>query len=182
MSLYGVYCIFTNIFSPKFFSNLTLVYSRYNYYIDNLVEQVRTFSWESGIKDYNLKADFNWYLTPNTTIDFGWNTIYHQFDPGSERDNQLQQVPMNQALESAAYIGAKHDLGERWSVDYGLRLNLFQNVGSSTVYRFDDQYALVDSTIYSSGKIYHHFPSIHQAFTKQSFQRNFRDGCKENRK
>ena len=146
-----------HIFTPKFFSNLTLVYSRYNYFIDNLVEQVRTFSWESGIKDYNLKADFNWYLTPNTTIDFGWNTIYHQFDPGSERDNQLQQVPMNQALESAAYIGAKHDLGDRWSVDYGLRLNLFQNLGASTVYQFDEQYQLVDSTVYSSGKIYHHF-------------------------
>lgn len=146
-----------HIFNPNFFSNFSLVYSRYNYFIDNLVEQVSTFNWESGIRDYNLKADFSWYWKPNLTINFGFNTIFHQFDPGSEREGRLPQVPVKQALESAVYIGAVHDLGERWSLDYGLRLNLFQNIGATTVYHFDDQHQLQDSTKYASGAFFHHF-------------------------
>lgn len=149
-----------HIFNPKFFSNFSLIYSRYNYFIDNIVDQVSTFNWESGIVDYNLKADFNWYWKPNLIINFGVNSIYHQFDPGSERDGRLPQVPTNQALESAAYVGAVHDLGDRWSLEYGLRLNLFQNLGASTLYHFDTQHQLVDSTIHGKGEIYHHFVGL----------------------
>ncbi len=47
-----------HLFSDKLFSNLSMIYSDY-YYGLNL--DFVGFNWDSGIKNYNLKYDFNYY-------------------------------------------------------------------------------------------------------------------------
>ena len=58
------------------------------------------------------------------------------------------------AIESALYYGHEHKLSPFFSIRYGLRLSMYQNIGAETFYLFDDNYNLYDSIIYSSGQIF----------------------------
>ena len=68
-----------HLFSDKLFSNLSLIYSDY-YYGLNL--DFVGFNWDSGIKNYNIKYDFKYYLGDKFKINFGANALYYDFNPG----------------------------------------------------------------------------------------------------
>ena len=138
-----------HLFSNKSFANFSFVYSRYRYFIENFIEGTPTFNWESGVEDLNLKADFTHYFSPKSTLKFGANSILHQFEPGKESEEQLIAVPKSKALESALYLGHHLNLSARLQVDYGLRLNVFQNLGPARVYQFSTSHQLIDSTQFS---------------------------------
>ncbi|MCB0589386.1 MAG: TonB-dependent receptor [Phaeodactylibacter sp.] len=144
-----------HLFDANLFANFSLVYSRYDYYIDNFIEGVTTFNWESGVEDVNLKADFSWYLHPKSRLKFGANTIVHRFEPGRETLGRLASVPERKALETALYLGHEWEPGERLALEYGLRFSLYQNFGKTTTYHFGDENQLMDSTMQSGG-FYHH--------------------------
>ena len=63
----------------------------------------------SGIRDWNLKQDFNYYINPNHTLKFGLNNTYHIFSP-SNFDASLDSIDLSTndiryyAHESAIYI------------------------------------------------------------------------------
>lgn len=141
------------IFSDRFFGNLTAVYSRHHYSIDNFIQGIETFNWESGIRDIYLKANFTWYLHPNHKLKFGTEQILHRFEPGKEKRNQLPAVPIQRTLEQALYIGHQLRAGS-WSVDVGFRGSAAHNYGETLVYTLDDDYQIVDSTTTGKG-IYH---------------------------
>ncbi|UCG28627.1 MAG: TonB-dependent receptor, partial [Bacteroidales bacterium] len=64
------------------------------------------------------------------------------------------EIPGSHALEYVLYISNEQQLTERIRLDYGLRFTLFQNIGKSTVYSFDENHEKRDSTVYSSGEIF----------------------------
>ena len=62
-----------HLFSDKLFSNLSFIYSDYDYDLKlNFVE----FDWESGIRNFNLKYDFKHYISNNFKLEYGLNSIY----------------------------------------------------------------------------------------------------------
>jgi len=69
-----------HLFSDKLFSNLSMIYSDY-YYGLNL--DFVGFNWNSGIKNYNLKYDFKYYLSDKIKLNYGANAIYYNFNPGT---------------------------------------------------------------------------------------------------
>ena len=115
-----------------------------------------TFNWQSGISNFNAKADFSWYPRTGHTIRFGLNTLLSQFDPGSETEERLPAVPGRQGLESALYVGHQWEINEQLALEYGLRLSRFQNLGSAKEYVFDNNYLLKDSISHPKGS-YHDF-------------------------
>ena len=141
------------IFNDRFFGNLTLVFSDYRYTIDNFIEGIETFNWESGVRDVNLKADFTAYLNAGSKVKFGMEHILHRFEPGRESRGRLRSIPLSRTLEQALYVGHSLRAG-RWSLDYGMRLSAAHNLGQSTVYNFDESYRLLDSVQTGNG-IYH---------------------------
>ena len=143
-----------HIFNDRSFANISLVYSDYDYYIDNFIEGSTTFNWESGVRDINLKADFTHYISPGSTLKFGWNTILHHFEPGQDTEGRLLAVPDSKALESALYAGHELAIGERLKVDYGLRFSMFNNLGKTRYYEFDEAFEVADSVL-TNGGIYH---------------------------
>ena len=130
-----------HLFSDKLFSNLSMIYSDY-YYGLNL--DFIGFNWDSGIKNYNLKYDFKYYLGDKFKINYGANAIYYDFNPGEitpSRDDSginYKQLEKKYAFEPSIYIDAEHKLSDKLSLQYGLRYSMFYRLGSSTVNYYEN--------------------------------------------
>jgi len=153
-----------HIFGDKLTSNLTLLYSKYRYSID-IMAAPYDFSVNAGIKDYSLKYDFTWLMNNKMTAKFGLSTTYHQYLIG-ELDDRTGVVAIyselnpdeslnRKGLESALYFSNEHKITPLFSLRYGLRLSMFNNIGKETLYLFDENYRWVDSAVYEKGEIFH---------------------------
>ncbi|GAB3715774.1 TonB-dependent receptor [Flavobacterium koreense] len=124
-----------HLFSDQLFSNLSLIYSDY-YYGLNL--DFVGFNWDSGIKNYNIKYDFKYYLSDKIKLNFGANGIYYDFNPGtiepsrSDSGINFRQLEKKYAFEPAFYAGAEQKLTDNINIEYGLRYSLFYRLGNST--------------------------------------------------
>ncbi len=150
-----------HIFNEKLFSNTTLVYSNYKYSLGSpkTADSPNTFTWKSNIKDYYLKEDFNFYYNRKNTIKFGLLTSFHEISPGTiyfEIDGveNTLAAPTNNSLEHAIYISNEQEFTTRFSAVYGLRYSLFNNIGKATLYSFDQNFNVSDTTYYKNGEIY----------------------------
>ncbi|MDA3953062.1 MAG: TonB-dependent receptor [Bacteroidales bacterium] len=153
-----------HLFSEKLFSNFSFIYSKYDYIMESGSNDIG-FKWTSNLEDFKFKADFNYYPNPSNTIKFGLEAIHHHFNPGYAHstgdsiDNSLR-MPESSALEYAVYLSNEHKLTKKLTVNYGLRVSVFQNMGESTVYNFDDSYQKIDSTIYDQWDIFNTFSGL----------------------
>lgn len=124
-----------HLFSDQLFSNLSLIYSDY-YYGLNL--DFVGFNWDSGIKNYNIKYDFKYYLSDKIKMNFGANGINYDFNPGtiepsrSDSGINFRQLEKKYAFEPAFYVGAEQKLTDNINIEYGLRYSLFYRLGNST--------------------------------------------------
>jgi outer membrane cobalamin receptor len=155
-----------HLFSNRLFSNFTLIHSRYDYELGTPEGDANSFIWESGMKDYSLKADMSYFITPEHTLRFGLISTYHDFMPGSARGIGDEAffteftLPSNYALENGLYVSGESSLGERWNLRYGLRYSSFHNVGRATVYAYDDHFEAIDSTVYGKGHFFNFYGGL----------------------
>jgi outer membrane receptor for ferrienterochelin and colicin len=81
------------IISPKFFSNTTLTYSSYDYQFGNeynvkessVFDTVRfdeNFRNVSGITNYGVAIDFDYYVSTDYSMKFGIKTLFNSYLPG----------------------------------------------------------------------------------------------------
>lgn len=139
------------IISSKLFLNTTLTYGRYQFSINNseisnLIDPVNknlinqgsnSFSSNSGITDYGIKFDFDYYATTNHSIKFGLSHINHIFRPEvsskkltSENDQSINidttygKADIS-AQESSVFIEDDWDLGSKFKANIGLRFSNF---------------------------------------------------------
>lgn len=149
-----------HIFNQKLFMNLTTILSRYDYELGTSDDRPESWLWESDLQDMGVKADFTYFIKPEHSLQFGGQSFYHGFNPGSARGvgNQTvfseYTVEKNQSLEQDGYVSHQFKIGNRLAVKYGVRASLFQNFGEATVYHFDENYQAVDSTLYAKGDFY----------------------------
>ncbi len=155
-----------HLFSQQLFSNFTVISSRFDYGLGIPEGKAESFKWISRLDDYAMKADFGYYPNPGNTIRFGLQSAWHTFTPGSAKgigDNTFFNefiLPASYALEHAVYAQNEQQLTSRLSLRYGARFSLFQNMGKGVVYRFDEQYEAIDSTVYTAGKIFNHYAGL----------------------
>jgi hypothetical protein len=130
-----------HLFSEKLFSNLSLIYSDYYYGLD--LDFVG-FKWDSGIKNYNIKYDFKNYISDKFKLNYGLNSIYYEFNPGTIRPSKpdsginFAQLDKKYAFEPALYLNADHDITNKISLSYGLRYSMFYRLGTSDVNLYQD--------------------------------------------
>jgi CarboxypepD_reg-like domain/TonB dependent receptor/TonB-dependent Receptor Plug Domain len=146
-----------HIFSDKFFSNTSAIYTDYNYKI-SLTLGEQTINITSGIQDFNFKQDFQYFPNNKSTIKFGVNSIYHTFIPGvvevegnSSFNNQV--IDKQYAWENAAYGSLEHKFSKHFNMNMGLRMSAFSLLGPGSFYNYDANGAKTDSTVYAKGKI-----------------------------
>ena len=150
-----------HLYSQKMFSNVSLIYSKYNYAL-GMSSGSTDFTWKYFMQDMGVKADFTYYPTPSYTVKYGIQSVYHSLDPGTfstsgENDSLGLAIPSNYSLEHAAYLAFEQDITPRFTIKYGIRYSLFQNMGKGTVYNLNSEYQVMDSTVYESGKIFNHY-------------------------
>src|SRR5690606_29191385 len=72
-----------HVFNNKLFGTFTTGHDRYQY--DNFSEEnpVNAFKMAFAIKQTHLKTDFVYGLNSKHNLNFGFNAIYYQLQPGS---------------------------------------------------------------------------------------------------
>jgi len=135
-----------HVFSDKLFSNMSAIYSDYNY---GLKIRFAGIDWKSDIKNYNFKYDFKHYLSNSLALNYGVNSIYYQFNPGTinpfdESSGVIpDQIARKNALENALYISVEQKLTDKLSVSYGLRFSNFQRLGKEEISTYENNEAVI---------------------------------------
>ena len=135
-----------HIFNDKLFSNLSLIYSKYDYQI--VLDFVK-LDWIADIANYNLKYDFKYYVNNNLNLDFGLSTIYYKLNPGEVKptspSSSINYLKLDEkrALESAAYISAEHKISDKLTAQYGLRLSRFSRLGGVSMTNYQNNAPVV---------------------------------------
>ena len=132
-----------HIFSDKLFSNLSLIYSDYYY---GLLLDFVGFQYDSGIRNFNLKYDFQHYVSQHIKLSYGINNIYYRFNPATITPNSpdsgivASQLTHKYANELSAYLEAEQDLTSELTLRYGFRISHFTRLGQDTfnTYANDD--------------------------------------------
>jgi len=133
-----------HLFNKKLFSNTSLIASQFDYGLD-FIDPVTGLEWTADIQQFAFKEDFNYFLNPKNELNFGYHLSYQRFSPGEIKPNSEGSIfaPTELenlfALDHAFYLGNEQAISQRLSLQYGLRLSLYQNVGSSTILTYRDQ-------------------------------------------
>jgi hypothetical protein len=151
-------------FSNKLYSVFMAGLDDYQYDVASTANPVNAYKLNFAVKQTDFKADFNYYLNPKNTINFGLSSIYYSLNPGDNEPNGSRSlvapdvVPAEHALESALYLGDKYDVTPDLSLSAGIRYSLYAYLGPQTV----DNYApdlpkentnIIDSTTYGKNKV-----------------------------
>lgn len=155
-----------HLFSKKLFSNFSLINSRYLYNLGTPEDAIPRFTWRSVLSDYSGKADFIYYPIPNHTFKFGISSNYHIISPGQivtqtgETENDTTELANNYAFESGAYVSGESKFGKNISLRYGLRYSRFDNIGSATLYTYNENYKVSDSTHIDKGEFFNSYDGL----------------------
>ncbi len=153
-----------HLFSDRLFSNLTLLGSTYDYYLNTHIEN--NDYWKSHIDNVSLKYDFTWYVQPDNTFRFGMLTAAHFHNPGNYYRNGQEFDPgldlsTKYTREYAFYASNQFIINNKLSIRAGIRMTIWQNVGYATEYDVvkttgsDFERDSLVITEYPAGEVYH---------------------------
>ncbi len=148
-------------FNQNLFGKFSANYTNYDYSLASKLDGNRA-EWKSAIADIMLRADFNQPINDIWNLNYGVTSTHHHFNPGIvNMDNYPEyKVDATNALEHAFYLGNEQKVTDNFSLKYGLRFSIFQNIGKATVFNYDSNYESIDSTVYKSGDIYNTYTSL----------------------
>ncbi|TKC02350.1 TonB-dependent receptor [Pedobacter cryotolerans] len=162
-----------HLFSNRLFSNTSLIVSKYDYTIENLLSGSE-FKVNSSISDFNLKQDFNFSLNNKHELKFGFDAIHHTIAPGeisSPSTSSVNEIKIEnrKGIELAAYISDQYNLSDKIKLVYGLRISSFSLLGGGNFKTFDVDGIETSSTFYKPGEIVKSYVNLEPRFSA-SFQ------------
>lgn len=146
-----------HLFSQKLFLNTSLIYNDYNFEFGATQNDFK-ISMKSGVKDYNVKFDFNYFPTIRHNVKFGSNYIFHRFTPSSASASQGEtlfntgELIQQYAHEGALYVNDEFDLTEKLRLNGGLRYSFFSHVGPFKRFEKDAIGSTTNTTTYSKNE------------------------------
>ncbi|MBP6659390.1 MAG: TonB-dependent receptor [Chitinophagales bacterium] len=146
---------YNHLFSDKLFMNMSFIFNDYQFSFTG--EQLDFgFKANSGVRDYNVKVDFDYYLNTKHKLKIGAQYTHHRMTPtqatlrtGDSKFNST--VNKRYSHEVALYIDHEFDVNEKLKFDFGFRLSLFQHIGPYTSIT-GDGYVGQDTTVYGKAK------------------------------
>ncbi len=139
-----------HLFSDKVFSNLSVIYSDYSYFL-NL--DFIGMDWFSGIQNTNIKYDIKHYINDKLKLSYGVNSMLYKFNPGKISPSKSssiineEQLQKKQALESALYIQAESNINDNLNISYGLRTSLFNRLGPEEMSLYENDSPVIFNEI-----------------------------------
>ena len=149
-----------HIFNDKLFLNSTVLFSDYNYQVKISGDEGENngFRITSAIRDFSIKEDFDYFISPANTMKFGVNVIRHGFMPGAIETDLFSDVNASRlqekyAWEGAVYVSNDTEFSDRFMANYGLRYSYFAQVGPGDIFTYDENGEIIDVNSYGSGDI-----------------------------
>ncbi len=145
-------------FNDKLFMNTTAVYNDYNF-ASNFTQASFGVKIASGIKDYNIKTDLDYYPGNHHHFKAGVAYTYHKFIPNqlSGHVDTIQLDPNNAFIkyghETGIYILDDFEATSWLRINAGLRYSMFAQAGPYTRYAYDANGNATDSATYGGGDI-----------------------------
>ncbi len=97
-----------HIFSNKFTGIFTGGYDRYAYHISSEKNKINAYKLGFDINQFNVKADFNWYASPEHQIDFGTSTIRYKLNPGNFEPVGKESLIVADEVATETGTGKRH--------------------------------------------------------------------------
>ncbi len=146
-----------HLFNERLFSNITLVYSKYDYALQFGKDDRNRFSWNSSISNFILKPQFTYFINSDNELNFGGEATYYTFEPANAvgvTNGTAVDISIDRKynLETALHIGNSQRISDVFSVDYGLRFSNFQYLGPGTAYTYNDTIPGIRRTVTGSNK------------------------------
>jgi hypothetical protein len=132
-----------HLFSDRLFSNATIIASNFDYELE-LKDPAQGFKWTSNLQEISAKYDLAYFINTNNELTFGYNVTGRRFSPGRIAPNTdasiFEEVELQHmfALDHAFYISNQQRVSDKLSLDYGVRLSIFQNIGPYDQYLYKD--------------------------------------------
>ncbi|HMV24079.1 MAG TPA: TonB-dependent receptor [Saprospiraceae bacterium] len=133
-----------HLFNDKLFMNLSGIYNDYDFSFGGGQAEFQ-LNVGSGVRDYNLKIDFDYFPDSRNKVEFGAMSIYHRLTPNIVRAtngeiNFMSDLTPKYGLENALYIQDDIKWNPRLSTNIGLRFSSFSHIGPYV--------SSIDSTVY----------------------------------
>ncbi len=117
-----------HIFNKRLSMNNSLVYSSYDYKIQNKILDFG-FVIQSKVNDVQYKSDFEYEINSRNRMFFGGAFINRDYTIGRLRGGSnddsvsINAGTIKRANEYAIYLGTEHDIAARWRLTNGIRLS-----------------------------------------------------------
>lgn len=136
---------YNRLINDKLFLNTSLILSNYDYNI-SLTTSNLNFNIGSGIKDWNVKQELQYFASNSQQWKIGYNVIHHTVTPGivNAADRDISNL-LKKGLESAVYVSHDWQVSELFKLTSGLRLSHFGALGGSDFYTLDANRAVIDT-------------------------------------
>src|SRR5690554_1611752 len=148
-----------HLFNDRLFLNSTFLFSDYNYRVEIGGDEGQNngFNITSAIRDFSIKEDFDYYISPTNTLNFGANLIHHTFKPGQIRTDENSSVNPSQlqekyAWEGALYISNDLEFSDKFMANYGLRYSMFVQVGPGDIFSYNEDGEIIDIRSFERGE------------------------------
>lgn len=155
-----------HIFSKVLFNNISLVQSHYRFYLrdtyqrSGLNENFSYADFNSGIDDYSVKQDMDYYISNRHTLKVGSIYTRHNFTPKifysedkvSKSDDRVKQKYL--VNEFSAYLEDSWRILEGLSADFGLRYAYTHSADDAYAQwepRLDVYYSLTSGMKFNAG-------------------------------
>lgn len=153
-----------HFFSNRFFTQLAVNTSRYDYTISGDRVLQEGFTMAHNVRSSGFKADFNWYPAGRSEMNFGTELVYYSIRPGDylpSNDSSLVNpylIQKENALETALWFDQKVQVTSFLSVNAGLRFSSFFALGPADVMLYDpsrprELSTITDTISFSQGRI-----------------------------
>ncbi len=132
-----------HLFSDKLFSNITAIYSDYDYSLAFGDNELDKFEWESRIRTMSLKPHLTYFGSTGNIWDFGGELTYYRFNPANAygvSNGITTDISLDRkfGLEGALYVSNELSIGPDFTIQYGLRGSGFLYMGAGRVYEFEE--------------------------------------------
>ena len=149
-----------HVFNSKLFMNTSLIYNDYQYNLSAGQEKF-SFSNYSGVHDWNLKADLDYFIDYAHTLKFGYNFTHHRLNPNilniQTEDFSLENggEPVF-SLENSLYITDDWIVSKDLLLTIGLRGTIYSQLGNYT--------SRINNKKYNSGEIVQNYYAVDPRF------------------
>jgi hypothetical protein len=141
-----------HFFNSRFFSQLSVNNSNYNYGVTSESTPEEGFVLSHKVTSSSFKADFNWFLGRHE-VNYGLDMTRYSVLPGSYQpsgDSSLvipKTIQREKAFEGGLYIDEKFVVTDFLSINAGARISSFFAVGPRSYPVYDTAFTRTNSTI-----------------------------------